>query len=174
VNVLSAIEADLAAALDRDPAARGALDVILSYPGFHALTAHRFIHMVHATGVPLLARWLAHVSRFLTGIEIHPAAKVGTGVFIDHGMGVVIGETAEVGDGCTIYQGVTLGGRSLTRGKRHPTLGKNVIVGVNAIVLGPITIGDNAKIGAGSVVLKDVPANATAVGVPAIVEAAGV
>ena len=118
-------------------------------------------------GVPVLPRFLSQVARFLTGIEIHPAAKIGKGVFIDHGMGVVIGETSEVGDGCTIYQGVTLGGTSLSHGKRHPTLGRNVTVGVNSCVLGAIVLGDNVKVGGGSVVVKDVPANATVVGVPA-------
>jgi serine O-acetyltransferase len=159
--------ADLRAPLERDPAARGWLDVVLSYPGFHAIVAHRVIHGLYRTGLPLLPRFLANVSRFLTGIEIHPAARIGRGVFIDHGMGVVIGETAQVGDGCTIYQGVTLGGTSLSHAKRHPTLGRNVIVGVNSTVLGAIAIGDNARIGGGSVVVKDVPANATVVGVPA-------
>jgi serine O-acetyltransferase len=159
--------ADLKAPLERDPAARGWLDVVLSYPGFHALVAHRFIHTLHRAGIPILPRYLAHISRFLTGIEIHPAVKIGKGIFIDHGMGVVFGETAEVGDGCTIYQGVTLGGTSLSRGKRHPTLGRNVTVGVNSSVLGAIVLGVNAKVGGGSVVVKDVPANATVVGVPA-------
>jgi serine O-acetyltransferase len=163
------LASDLRAPLDRDPAARGWLDVVLSYPGFHAIVAHRLIHPL--AGVPVLARFLAHVARFFTGIEIHPRAKIGHGVFIDHGMGVVIGETSEIGDGCTIYQGVTLGGTSLSRGKRHPTLKRNVTVGVNAVVLGAITLGDNAKVGGGSVVVKDVPANATVVGVPARVVA---
>jgi serine O-acetyltransferase len=163
---LETLLADLQAPLERDPAAHGWLDVVLSYPGFHAVVAHRLIHALHGTGLPLLPRWLSNVNRFLTGIEIHPAAKLGKGVFIDHGMGVVIGETAEVGEGCTLYQGVTLGGTSLSRGKRHPTLGRNVTVGVSAAVLGAITIGDNAKIGGGSVVVKDVPANATVVGIP--------
>ncbi len=162
-NVLS----DLRAPLERDPAARGWLDVVLSYPGFHALVAHRLIHPLHRAGIPLLPRYLSHMMRFFTGIEIHPAVKIGKGVFIDHGMGVVFGETAEIGDGCTIYQGVTLGGTSLSRGKRHPTLGRNVTVGVNSSVLGAIVLGDNAKVGGGSVVVKDVPANATVVGVPA-------
>ena len=157
--------ADLRAPLERDPAARGWLDVVLSYPGFHAIVAHRLIHPL--ARVPLLPRLLSQFVRFLTGIEIHPGATIGKGVFIDHGMGVVIGETAEVGDGCTIYQGVTLGGTSLSHGKRHPTLGRNVTVGVNAAVLGAINLGDNAKVGGGSVVVKDVPANATVVGVPA-------
>lgn len=166
-DLFSAIGADLRAALQRDPAARGALDIVLSYPGFHAVAAHRFIHALHGTGVPLLPRWLSNLNRFFTGIEIHPNARIGRGFFIDHGMGVVIGETAVVGEDCTIYQGVTLGGTSLGRGKRHPTLGNNVTVGVGAALLGAITIGDNAKIGGGSVVVRDVPANATAVGVPA-------
>ncbi len=159
--------ADLRAPLERDPAARGWLDVVLSYPGFHAVVAHRLIHGLYHTGLPILPRFFANISRFLTGIEIHPAARIGKGVFIDHGMGVVIGETAQVGDGCTIYQGVTLGGTSLSHAKRHPTLGRNVVVGVNSTVLGAITVGDNARIGGGSVVVKDVPANATVVGVPA-------
>lgn len=159
--------ADLRAPLDRDPAARGWLDVVLSYPGFHAIVAHRLIHGLYRTGLPILPRFFANIARFLTGIEIHPAARIGKGVFIDHGMGVVIGETAQVGDGCTIYQGVTLGGTSLSHAKRHPTLGRNVVVGVNSTVLGAITVGDNARIGGGSVVVKDVPANATVVGVPA-------
>lgn len=163
--------ADLRAPLERDPAARGWLDVVLSYPGFHALVSHRINHALYRAGVPLLPRFFANLSRFLTQIEIHPAAKIGKGIFIDHGSGVVIGETAEIGDGCTIYQGVTLGGTSLSHGKRHPTLGCNVIVGVNSSVLGAIVLGDNARVGGGSVVVKDVPANATVVGVPARVVA---
>jgi serine O-acetyltransferase len=159
--------ADLNAPLERDPAARGWLDVVLSYPGFHALVAHRIIHALHRAGIPILPRFLASVMRFLTQIEIHPAAQIGKGVFIDHGSGVVIGETSEIGDGCTIYQGVTLGGTSLSRGKRHPSLGRNVTVGVNSSVLGAIVLGDNARVGGGSVVVKDVPANATVIGVPA-------
>jgi serine O-acetyltransferase len=167
MTLVEAIAADLKAPLERDPAARGWLDVVLSYPGFHAVLAHRFIHAMHVAGIPLIPRLLSNVNRFFTGIEIHPGAKLGKGVFIDHGMGVVIGETAEIGENCTLYQGVTLGGTSLSHGKRHPTLGKNVTVGVNAAVLGAITIGDNSKIGGGSVVVKDVPPNATVVGVPA-------
>jgi serine O-acetyltransferase len=159
------IKSDFEAPLLRDPAVRGPLDVVLSYPGFHALLAYRFIHELR--DVPLLARFLSQCVRFWTGIEIHPRAVIGRGVFIDHGMGVVVGETAEIGDGCTIYQGVTLGGTSLTHGKRHPTLGRNVVVGVNAAVLGAIVLGDNARVGGGSIVVKDVPANATVVGVPA-------
>lgn len=165
--MFESLRADLRAPLQRDPAARGALDVILSYPGFHALAAHRVIHALWRAHVPLLPRWLSNVNRFLTGIEIHPGARIGKGVFIDHGMGVVIGETSEIGDGCTIYQGVTLGGTSLSHGKRHPTLGKDVTVGVNAAVLGAITIGDHSKIGGGSVVVKDVAPHTTVVGVPA-------
>lgn len=141
------ILADLRAPLERDPAARGWLDVVLSYPGFHALVAHRLIQPLDRAGIPILPRFLANVARFVTGVEIHPAAKVGKGVFIDHGSGVVIGETSEIGDGCTIYQGVTLGGTSLSHGKRHPTLGRNVTVGVNSSVLGAIVVGDNAKVG---------------------------
>ena len=167
MTIFEMINADLRAALERDPAARGPLDVLLSYPGFHAVTAHRFIHELYRLRIPLLPRWLSNVNRFLTGIEIHPAAQIGPGLFIDHGMGVVIGETAQVGRRCTLYQGVTLGGTSLSHGKRHPTLGDNVTVGVNAAVLGAITVGDNAKIGGGSVVVKDVPPNSTVVGVPA-------
>jgi len=167
MTIFETINADMRAALERDPAARGPLDVLLSYPGFHAVTAHRFIHELYRLRIPLLPRWLSNVNRFLTGIEIHPAAQIGPGLFIDHGMGVVIGETAQVGRGCTIYQGVTLGGTSLSHGKRHPTLGDNVTVGVNAAVLGAITVGNNAKVGGGSVVVKDVPPNSTVVGVPA-------
>ncbi|MDE2480959.1 MAG: serine O-acetyltransferase [bacterium] len=170
-NPMQTLLSDLKAPLERDPAARGWLDVVLSYPGFHAIAAYRVTHWLHTHGVPLLPRWLSHVARFLTGIEIHPGATIGERVFIDHGMGVVVGETAEVGDGCTIYQGVTLGGTSLARKKRHPTLGKNVIVGANASVLGAIVVGDNARIGSGSVVVRDVPANATVVGIPAHVVA---
>ncbi|MGH7709257.1 MAG: serine O-acetyltransferase [Vulcanimicrobiaceae bacterium] len=158
--------ADIRAPLERDPAARGYLDVVLSYPGFHAVTAHRAIHALHRAGVPLLPRFLSHLMRFATGIEIHPGATIGSGFFIDHGMGVVIGETAELGENVTIYQGVTLGGTSLQHGKRHPTLADNVTVGVNAAVLGAITIGENSRVGAGSVVVKDVPPNSTVIGVP--------
>jgi serine O-acetyltransferase len=166
-NPVETFLSDLRAPLERDPAARGWLDIVLSYPGFHAITAYRFFHWLHAAGMPIVPRWLSHVTRFLTGIEIHPGAKIGQRVLIDHGMGVVIGETAEVGDGCTIYQGVTLGGTSLTHFKRHPTLGKNVVVGANACVIGAIVVGDNARVGSGSVVVRDVPANATVVGIPA-------
>jgi serine O-acetyltransferase len=166
-NPVRTFLSDLRAPLERDPAVRGWLDVVLSYPGFHAITAYRITHALQRAGIPLLPRWLAHVARFLTGIEIHPGAQIGQSFFIDHGMGVVIGETVEVGDNCTIYQGVTLGGTSLSHGKRHPTLCDNVTVGVGAAVLGAITLGDNVKVGGGSVVVKDVPANATVVGIPA-------
>jgi serine O-acetyltransferase len=170
-SALQTLISDLTTPLERDPAARGWLDVVLSYPGFHALTMHRFTHRLYQAGIPILPRWLSHVARFLTGIEIHPGATVGERVFIDHGMGVVIGETAEVGDDCTIYQGVTLGGTSLARTKRHPTLGRSVIIGAGAKVLGAITVGDGARVGSGSVVVRDVPANATVVGIPAHVVA---
>ena len=159
------------AALDRDPAAHGfwgVLEIVLSYAGFHALILHDVAHFLHARlHIPLLPRLVSQFSRFITGIEIHPGAKVGQNVFIDHGMGVVIGETAEVGDGTTIYQGVTLGGTGKQTGKRHPTIGRNVVLGVGASVLGGVNVGDGSYIGAGAVVLKDVPPNATAVGVPA-------
>lgn len=170
-NPLETFLSDLRAPLVRDPAVRGALDVVLSYPGFHALTWYRMYHRLQLWGVPILPRWLSHVSRFLTGIEIHPGATIGQRVFIDHGMGVVVGETAIVGDGCLIYQGVTLGGTSQSHGKRHPTLGKDVTVGANASILGAIVVGDGARVGSGSVVVRDVPPNATVVGIPAHVVA---
>ena len=157
---------DVRAALERDPAARSALEVLLCYPGVHALVVHRLAHAIWRRGLTTLARWLSHAGRFLTGIEIHPAARLGPGLFIDHGMGVVIGETAEVGENVTLLQGVTLGGTSLRREKRHPTLGDNVVVGAGAAVLGAITVGDNSRIGAGSVVVRDVPPNSVVVGVP--------
>ncbi|TFZ08869.1 serine O-acetyltransferase [Ramlibacter humi] len=162
------LRSDIQCILDRDPAARGVWEVVTCYPGLHALVMHRAAHWFWTHRLRWPARFLSLVSRWLTGIEIHPAAKIGDGVFIDHGMGVVIGETAEVGDGCTIYQGVTLGGTSLTRGaKRHPTLGKNVVVSAGAKVLGGFTVGDGARVGSNAVVLKPVPAGATAVGIPA-------
>ena len=157
---------DLRTPLERDPAANSWVEVVLAYPGFHAITAHRFIHRVYKLRLRVLARVLSHLARFLTGIEIHPGASIGRRVFIDHGLGVVIGETAEVGDGCTIYQGVTLGGTSLHRIKRHPTLEEGVIVGANASVIGAIVIGKGSRVGSGSVVVKDVPPNSTVVGVP--------
>jgi serine O-acetyltransferase len=159
--------------LERDPAARSVWDVFFSYPGFHALALHRLAHWLWGARWRGLARWVSHWGRFLTGIEIHPGATIGQRVFIDHGMGVVIGETAVIGDDCTIYQGVTLGGTSLAKdSKRHPTLGRGVIVGANAQVLGGFAVGDGAKIGSGAVVTKPVPAGATAVGNPArVIEA---
>lgn len=157
---------DLEAARDRDPAARNTLEIILAYPGLHALWMHRLAHWLWQRQVPVLPRLVSHVNRWLTGIEIHPGAKIGKGVFIDHGMGVVIGETAEVGDYVTLYQGVTLGGTGKEKGKRHPTVGKNVVIAAGAKVLGPIVIGDNSKVGAGAVVIRDVPPNCTVVGVP--------
>jgi serine O-acetyltransferase len=166
VKVIEDILADLRAPVENDPAANGWLEVVLAYPGFHALVAHRLVHALFRAKIPLLPRVLSTFARSMTGIEIDPGAKIGRGVFIDHGMGVVIGETAEVGDDCTIYQGVTLGGTSLAKTKRHPTLGRGVSVGSGAAVLGAIYVGDGAKIGANSVVVKDVPPNATVVGIP--------
>jgi serine O-acetyltransferase len=162
------LQTDIDCILERDPAARSRLEVLLCYPGLHALLIHRLAHACWRQGLTSLARFVSHLGRFLTGIEIHPGARIGERVFIDHGMGVVIGETAEIGDGCTIYQGVTLGGTSLAKGtKRHPTLGRDVIVGANAQVLGGFTVGDGARVGSGAVVVKPVPPAATAVGNPA-------
>jgi len=159
---------DIDCILERDPAARSRFEVLTCYPGLHALVLHRWANRCWRHGLRWLGRFVSHLGRMLTGIEIHPGATIGRRVFIDHGMGVVIGETAEIGDECTIYQGVTLGGTSLTRGaKRHPTLGRGVIVGANAQVLGGFTVGDGARIGSGAVVVKPVPAGATAVGNPA-------
>lgn len=160
------IRRDIGAAMERDPAARNRLEVLLCYPGVHALAFHRLAHRLWQAGWPVAARFLSHVSRFLTGIEIHPAARIGSAVFIDHGMGVVIGETAEVGENVTLYQGVTLGGTSLKREKRHPTLERNVVVGTGAAILGAITVGEGTRVGAGSVVVRDVPPNSVVVGVP--------
>ena len=161
------IREDVRCVFARDPAARTMWEVLTCYPGFHALTFHRLAHALWGAGFKWLARLVSHVSRFLTGIEIHPGATIGRRVFIDHGMGVVIGETAEIGDDCTLYHQVTLGGVSWNKGKRHPTLGDSVVVGAGAKILGPITIGDGAKIGSNAVVVKDVPAGATAAGIPA-------
>jgi len=160
------IREDAAVAFARDPAARSWPEVLLTYPGVHAMIAHRFAHALWAAGWKLSARLVSHVTRFLTGIEIHPGAKMGRRVFIDHGMGVVIGETAELGDDVTLYHGVTLGGTSLAKTKRHPTICDHVVIGAGAKVLGPVTIGDHTRIGAGSVVVVDVRAHATVVGVP--------
>lgn len=157
---------DIDAVFQNDPAAKSKFEIVFCYPGLHALWLFRISSFFWKRQWYFTARFLSHINRFLTGIEIHPAAQIGRGVFIDHGMGVVIGETATVGDGCLIYKGVVLGGTSFEKKKRHPTLGKKVIVGSNACVLGNISIGDNVRIGSGSVVIKDVPANATVVGVP--------
>lgn len=158
---------DLRTIYERDPAARNWLEVLFCYPGVQALLFHRVTHWLYCIGIPFVPRLISHLTRFLTGIEIHPGAKIGKGVFIDHGLGVVIGETAIVGDYALIYQQVTLGGTGKETGKRHPTLGENVVVGAGAKVLGNIQIGDNVRIGAGSVVLRDVPSNRTVVGIPA-------
>lgn len=158
---------DIAAVMERDPACRSKLEVILCYPGFHAVCLHRLAHYFWKRKFLLFARWLSHWNRFITGIEIHPGARIGEGLFIDHGMGVVIGETTEIGKNCTIYQGVTLGGVSLKKEKRHPSLEDNVVVGVGARVLGPHVIGAGSRIGASSVVISDVPPGCTVVGVPA-------
>jgi serine O-acetyltransferase len=160
------IRDDVRAVQQRDPAATSTLEILTSYSGLHALWLHRLAHRLDHMGVPLLPRWISQLNRFLTQIEIHPAASIGKGLFIDHGSGVVIGETTEIGDDVTLYQGVTLGGTGKETGKRHPTLGDNVIVGAGAKVLGSVTVGDNAKIGAGSVVVLDVPKDSTVVGNP--------
>jgi serine O-acetyltransferase len=166
------LKEEIAVVFERDPAARTTWEIITCYPGFHAMLFHRIAHRLWNLGLKWLARLISHIARWLTGIEIHPGAKIGRRFFIDHGMGVVIGETAEIGDDCTLYHGVTLGGTSWAKGKRHPTLGKGVVVGAGAKILGPITVGDGAKIGSNAVVVKEVPPGATAIGVPArIIEA---
>lgn len=159
---------DLTAARERDPAARGVgrVEILLTYGGVQALLSHRVVHAMHEAGVPLAPRFIANVTRVLTGVEIHPAAQIGRALFIDHGAGVVIGETAEIGDDVTVYQGVTLGGTGFARGKRHPTVGHDVVIGSGAKLLGPIKVGDGTKIGANSVVIHDVPENSTVVGNP--------
>lgn len=173
--MLSTLKTDFRIIFERDPAARNFLEVLLCYPGLQAILFHRFAHWLYHLGIPLIPRLISHLSRFVTGIEVHPGAQLGQGVFIDHGMGVVIGETAIVGDFSLIYQGVTLGGTGKETGKRHPTLGENVVVGAGAKVLGNILIGSNVRIGAGSVVLRDVPSDCTVVGVPGrVVYRAGV
>ncbi|MEH2161317.1 MAG: serine O-acetyltransferase [Nostoc sp.] len=164
--MLSILRADFRIIFERDPAARNWLEVLFCYPGLQALLFHRLAHWLYTLGLPFFPRLISHVARFLTGIEIHPGAAIGQSVFIDHGMGVVIGETAIVGDYTLIYQGVTLGGTGKECGKRHPTVGENVVVGAGAKVLGNIQVGDNVRIGAGSVVLRDVPSDCTVVGVP--------
>ena len=167
IAVFSRIREDIQCVFERDPAARSVFEVVTCYPGFHALQWHRISHAFWGLGLRWLARFTSHFGRFMTGIEIHPGANIGRRVFIDHGMGVVIGETAEIGDDCTLYHGVTLGGVSWNKGKRHPTLGKGVVVGAGAKILGPFIVGDGAKVGSNSVVVKAVPAGATVVGIPA-------
>ena len=165
--MLSRLREDISCVFERDPAARSSWEVLTCYPGFHALQCHRLAHWLWGHRSRWLARWVSHWGRWLTGIEIHPGATVGRRVFIDHGMGVVIGETAEIGDECTLYHGVTLGGTSWNKGRRHPTLKPGVVIGAGAKVLGPITVGEGAKIGSNAVVVRDVPPGATAVGIPA-------
>ena len=164
--MLKTLVADFKIIFERDPAARNWLEVIFCYPGFQALLMHRVAHWLNTFGLPFVPRFISHLARFFTGVEIHPGATIGRGVFIDHGMGVVIGETAIVGDYTLIYQGVTLGGTGKQGGKRHPTIGENVVIGTGAKILGNIQIGDNVRVGAGSVVLRDVPSDCTVVGVP--------
>ncbi len=163
---LTTIRRDIQSVFERDPAARRALEILLCYPGLHAIWGHRVSHWLWQHDFPLLARWVSQLMRGLTGIEIHPGATIGPGFFIDHGMGVVIGETAEIGTDVTLYHGVTLGGTSLQKGKRHPTLGNNVVVGTGAKVLGAIFVGENSRIGANAVVVKNVPPNSVVIGVP--------
>lgn len=166
MSLIRSIRNDIRAAYKHDPAAKNTLEILVAYPGFHARQYHRIAHTLYKWHIPFFPRLISHFSRFCTGIEIHPGAKIGERLFIDHGMGVVIGETAEIGDNVVLYQGVTLGGTSMQRVKRHPTLGNNVAVGCGAALIGDITIGENSKIGTGSVVITDVPPNATVVGVP--------
>jgi len=160
------IREDISCVFDRDPAARNSFEVLTAYPGVHAIIIHRMSHGLWNMGLKWLARFLSHFARWITGIEIHPGVKIGRRFFIDHGMGVVIGETAEIGDDCTLYHGVTLGGTTWNKGKRHPTLANNVVVGAGAKVLGPITLAEGARVGSNAVVVKDVPAGATVVGIP--------
>ncbi len=160
------MKSDIRAVKERDPACRSTLEVLLCYPGFHVLFYHRMAHWLWTHKIKLAARWLSQMGRFFTGIEIHPGATIGPGFFIDHGMGVVIGETAEIGENVTMYHGVTLGGTSWKKEKRHPTIGDNVVIGAGAKVLGPFKVGDNSKIGSGSVVVNEVPPNSVVVGVP--------
>ena len=164
--MINTIKSDIAIIKERDPAARGILEIFLCYPGFQAIFLHRFTHKLWNLKLPLIPRVLSQINRTITGIEIHPGARIGRKVFIDHGMGVVIGETAEIGDNCLLYQGVTLGGTGKNHGKRHPTLKENVVVGAGAKVLGSITVGANTRIGAGSVVVRSVQGNSTVVGIP--------
>lgn len=166
MGLVVSIRRDVRAVLERDPAAGSVLEVVLCYPGFHARQLHRIAHALYRAGVPLLPRFISHLNRAVTGVEIHPAARIGEGLFIDHGMGVVIGETSEIGDDVTLHQGVTLGGTSRLREKRHPTLRDGVVVGAHAQLIGAIEVGEGSTVGSGSVVVSSVPANSTVVGVP--------
>lgn len=167
LNLYKSMQAELTSIRERDPAADSNIEVALLYSGYHAVLAYRIAHILHVRGYKVAARLISQTAKFFTGIEIHPGAKIGKGLFIDHGTGVVIGETAEIGDNCTLYQGVTLGGTGKDIGKRHPTLGNNVMVGAGAKILGPFKVGDNAKIASNAVVLSEVPSDSTAVGIPA-------
>ena len=172
IKAFTSIAKDFKVIFERDPAARGIfgwLEVLLTYAGFHALMSHRICHAVHTWRIPIIPRFLSQITRFLTGIEIHPGATIGNGFFIDHGMGVVIGETTEIGNNVTIFQGVTLGGTGKEAGKRHPTIGDNVVIGAGAKILGSITVGKNVKVGAGSVIVRSIPDNCTVVGVPGMI-----
>ncbi len=160
------IKEDIQCVFERDPAAQSVPEILVAYPGLHAIILHRISHALWKSGLRWLGRVLSHIARFLTGIEIHPGARIGDRLFIDHGMGVVIGETAVIGNDCTLYHGVTLGGTTWRKGKRHPTLGDGIVIGAGAKILGPITVGDGARVGSNSVVLKNIPANATVVGIP--------
>jgi serine O-acetyltransferase len=164
--VLQFLREDIQAVFERDPAVRSVIEVVLCYPGFHAMLFYRVAHFFWERQFYLLGRFTSHLGRFFTGIEIHPGAKIGKGFFIDHGMGVVIGETAEIGENCTLYHGVTLGGTSWAKEKRHPTLGDNVVIGSGAKILGPFKVGNDSKVGSNSVVVKEVPENSTVVGIP--------
>ncbi|HHX01110.1 MAG TPA: serine O-acetyltransferase [Firmicutes bacterium] len=166
-NIIDTIRKDIQAIRERDPAARNTLEIILTYPGLHALEVHRIAHWLHRHNLKLLGRIISHLNRFFTGIEIHPGAQIGRGVFIDHGMGVVIGETTVIKDNVTLYQGVVLGGTGKEKGKRHPTIEQGAVIACGAMVLGSFTVGENARVGAGAVVLNSVPPNSTVVGVPA-------
>ncbi|MCJ7516200.1 MAG: serine O-acetyltransferase [Dehalococcoidia bacterium] len=166
MNLINSIKRDIQSVYEHDPAAKNTWEIFFAYPGFHARQFHRLSHTLWNWHVPFFPRFVSHLGRFFTGIEIHPGAKIGEGFFIDHGMGVVIGETSEIGENVAIYQGVTLGGTSLLKKKRHPTLGNNVVVGAGSIIIGAITIGEGAKVGAGSVVVTPVPPHVTVVGVP--------
>ncbi len=171
--MFSQLKEDLKVVFERDPAVRGVFEIIFCYPGFHAMIFYRFAHWLWNHNMKFFGRLVSHFGRFMTGIEIHPGATIGRGFFIDHGMGVVIGETAEIGENCTLYHGVTLGGTSWAKEKRHPTLGNNVIIGSGAKILGPFIVGDDSKIGSNSVVVKEVPATATVVGIPGRVVLSG-